>query len=98
MANAFWITSEIILNVAKRTEKYLGGTTMLLKELAKEYRESAVMIIDRINEIKKQNDISEICEMDKLRLRRRLDFLQNMYYDTVKTAKYLESYYDEVEK
>ena len=66
---------------------------MLLKELAVEYRKSAAMMTERINEIKEKCASGDICEMERLRLRRRLDTLRTMYYDTLKTAAYLENYY-----
>ena len=68
---------------------------MLLKELAKEYRESAYGMVERINELKEKCLSDDICEMERMRLRRRLDTLRTMYYDTLKTAKYLENYYGE---
>ena len=69
---------------------------MILKELANEYRESAAMLTERMNELKEQIADSNICEMERMRLRRRLGALKTMYYDTLKTAKYLEGYYGEV--
>lgn len=66
---------------------------MLLKELAAEYRKSAAMMTERMKEIKEKCSSEEIGEMERLRLRRRLDTLRTMYYDTLKTAAYLENYY-----
>ena len=66
---------------------------MMLKELANEYRESAAMLTDRIKELTAKAADKNICEMERMRLRRRADILKTMYYDTVKTAKYLEGYY-----
>ncbi len=66
---------------------------MLLKELANEYRESAAMLTERMNELKEQIADKNICEMERMRLRRRVDMLRTMYYDTVKLAKYMEGYY-----
>ena len=71
---------------------------MLLKELANEYRESAAMMTQRMDEIKCAVADKNICEMERLRLRRRLDVLRTMYYDTLKTARYLESYYGDGEE
>ena len=66
---------------------------MLLKELANEYRESAAMLTERMKELKEQIADKNICEMERMRLRRRVDMLRTMYYDTVKLAKYMEGYY-----
>ena len=69
---------------------------MILKELANEYRESAAMLTERIKELTEAAAAEDICEMERMRLRRRLGALKTMYYDTLKTAKYLEGYYGEV--
>ncbi|MBQ8830267.1 MAG: hypothetical protein IJ017_01565 [Oscillospiraceae bacterium] len=66
---------------------------MLLKDLANEYRESAAMLTERIKKLTEQIADKNICEMEKMRLRRRADILRTMYYETLKTAKYLEGYY-----
>ena len=71
---------------------------MLLKELAKEYRESAALMTERIEEINSKCLSDDICEMERLRLRRRLEILRTIYYDTLKTAKYLDSYYGKEDK
>lgn len=68
---------------------------MLLKELANEYRDSAALMTARLEELKTAAADKNICEMERLRIRRRLDILKTMYYDTMRTAKYLESYYGE---
>lgn len=66
---------------------------MLLKELAKEYRESAYALKERIDKLNEKSKSDEICEMERLRVRRRKEQLSTMYYDTLQTAKYLEEYY-----
>ena len=67
---------------------------MILKELANEYRESAAMLTERMKELTLKASAGDICEMERMRLRRRVDMLRTMYYDTLKTAKYLEGYYE----
>ena len=70
---------------------------MLLKELANEYRESAAPLKERMNALKDAAADENICEMERMRLRRRLDTLRGMYYETMRTAVYLENYYGAVE-
>ena len=67
---------------------------MEMLELAKEYRESAAMLKWRIGELKESLGKDKMCEMEKLRLRRRIDILLNMYHDTNETAMVMERYYD----
>ena len=66
---------------------------MMLKDLANEYRESAAMLTERIKELTAKAAADDICEMERMRLRRRVDILKTMYYETRQTAKYLEGYY-----
>ena len=66
---------------------------MMLKDLAIEYRESAAMLTDRIKELTEKAAADDICETERMRIRRRVDILKTMYYETLKTAKYLEGYY-----
>ena len=68
------------------------------KELAAEYRESALKIKGRIDELTAQVRAHRgphgflDKEGDEILIRRR--FLYNMYADTVRTAHLLEHYYD----
>lgn len=66
---------------------------MMLKELSKEYRKSAELLRQRIAVLGKEEKYGGLCEMELLRLRIRLETLRTMYYDTLRTAKYLEEYY-----
>ncbi len=66
---------------------------MTLTELAKQYRQSGNALYKRIGEIKKMMEEEEMCEMEMLRTRIRLETLRGMYYDTMSTARHLESYY-----
>ena len=66
---------------------------MILTELANEYRESAALLTERIKELREKAAADNICEMERMRLRRRVDMLKTMYYETLETAKYLEDYY-----
>ena len=51
------------------------------------------MLTERIKELTEQIADKNICEMERMRLRRRVDVLKTMYYDTLKAAKYMEGYY-----
>ena len=68
------------------------------KKLAAEYRESALKIKGRIDELTAQMPAHRRVhgfldkEGDEILIRRR--FLYNMYADTVSTAHLLEHYYD----
>ena len=67
---------------------------MTLKEMAAEYRESAASLKGRIAELRmKLDNDTDLCEMDKLRLRGRIDTLLSMYHETSLTAYRLENYY-----
>ena len=66
---------------------------MMLKEIAKEYRKSAELLKQRIAILGKEEKRGGLCEMELLRLRIRLETLRTMYYETLRTAKYLEDYY-----
>lgn len=66
---------------------------MILKDLAGEYRQSAELIRQRIAALTKKEKSGGLCEMELLRLRIRLETLRTMYYETLRTAKYLEDYY-----
>ena len=67
---------------------------MTMNELAKEYRRSAVLLKNRITELKKQLAKGNMCEMDKFRLRGRIDTLSKMERDMNEIAVVLERYYD----
>ncbi len=65
---------------------------MTLHELAEQYRESAKSIYERMKEICKLQR-GKMCEMELLRLRQRKERLEDMYYDALETARYLDEYY-----
>lgn len=67
---------------------------MTMIELALEYKESALMIKKRIFELKALLKEGNMCEMDKLRLRARIDTLDRMERDTKEIAAFMERYYD----
>jgi len=68
---------------------------MTLKELAADYRKSAALLKERIAELRAQiEDGKDLCEMDKFRLRGRIDTLTAMYHETSLTAYTLERYYE----
>ncbi len=66
---------------------------MELSELATEYRISAAPLKERIAALQKQLKTEKMCEMERLRLRSRIDILYTMYRQTMATAGYLERYY-----
>lgn len=74
-----------------KTEK--GEKKMTCKELAVQYRQSGSAIYKRMGEIKKMMEEEDLGEMEMLRTRTRLEILRSMYYETMGTARHLESYY-----
>ena len=67
---------------------------MTMTELAKEYRDSAAMIKERMTTLRQRLETEELCEMDKLRLRIRIDTLAAIFRETNEAAVYMERYYD----
>ena len=67
---------------------------MTLIELSKQYRQNAGIIKERVDMLKKQLETENLCQMDKLRLRVRIDRLLSIMRETNETALYLERYYD----
>ena len=67
---------------------------MKMAELAAEYRESAAALAKRVGELRAELRRPGLREMDKLRLRRRIDALLAMYRDTRDAAVVMEHYYD----
>ena len=63
-------------------------------ELAKEYRESARLLKTRIGELRLILRNEELCEMEKFRLRGRIDALSKMERDVTEIAVLLERYYE----
>ena len=66
---------------------------MTLSEMAVEYRKSAELLRTGLKKLKLQLETENLCEMDRLRLRRRILRLEAMLRDTAATAYYLENYY-----
>ncbi len=66
---------------------------MELSELATEYRISAAPLKEHISVLQNQLKTAGMCEMERLRLRSRIDTLYTMYRQTLETAGYLERYY-----
>ena len=66
---------------------------MKLIELSAEYNESAQALKCRIAELSKQLNDEPMCEIDRLRLRRRIAILTSMMRDTLAVSRYLENYY-----
>ena len=66
---------------------------MTLSEMAVEYRKSAALCRDRLAKLNHDLRYGKMCEMDRLRLRRKALQLEAMLRDTAATAKYLENYY-----
>lgn len=68
---------------------------MNLTEMAVLYRDSAELLRGRIKELRSQiNNDAGLCEMDKLRLRIRIDTLKKLFRESSETALLLERYYD----
>ena len=66
---------------------------MKLIELSAEYNESAQPLKRRIAELNRQLNDEPMCEIDRLRLRRRIAILTSMMRDTLAVSRYLENYY-----
>ena len=66
---------------------------MTLTELSHEYMQSAEPIRLRLHELNEQLKTQRMCEMERMRINRRICVLTTMLRDTVATAKYLENYY-----
>ncbi len=67
---------------------------MTMNELAREYRQSALLLKTRIAELRHQLLTKNLCEMDKFRLRGRIDTLSKMEREMNEIAVVLERYYD----
>ena len=68
---------------------------MNLTEMAVLYRDSAELLRGRIKELSSQiKSDADLCEMDKLRLRVRIDTLKKLFRESSETALLLERYYD----
>lgn len=67
---------------------------MELQQLAIQYRESASLIKGRINILKETLQKEKLCEMEKFRLRVRIDTLNSIQREVTETAVFMERYYD----
>ena len=67
---------------------------MTLSQLAEEYRYSSSLVRDRIEHLKSRLDNEPMCNMDKLRLRIRIEKLSSIMRQDNETALFLERYYD----
>ena len=67
---------------------------MTIIEMAEEYRYSGMLLKNRIAELRKLLSATKLCEMDKFRLRGRIDTLRSMERDVNEIAVVLERYYD----
>ncbi len=66
---------------------------MTVAELSGEYRKSGELCRVRAEELGEKLKKEKMCEMDKLRLRRKIHMLSNMARDAIATSNYLENYY-----
>ena len=66
---------------------------MTLSEMSKEYRHSGELCRARLKELNDRLENTTMCEMDRLRLRRKTAMLETMLRDTVAISRYLENYY-----
>jgi hypothetical protein len=65
-----------------------------MKDLAIEYRESAALLKGRIDELSELLHLTGLGEMEKFRLRGRIETLQAIYRETNEIAVFMERYYD----
>ena len=66
---------------------------MKLIELSEEYSRSAALCRERIAELRGGLDDESMCEIDRLRLRRRIAMLTSMMRDALAVSHYLKNYY-----
>lgn len=66
---------------------------MKLSELSEEYKASAAACRSRAEELRKLLESAELCETEKLKLRRRIYTLSIMAREAAATGKYLKHYY-----
>lgn len=66
---------------------------MTLLQLSSEYRKSGELCRRRQEELSLKLEREELCETDRLRLRRRIYILGTMARDSIATSRYLENYY-----
>ena len=66
---------------------------MTIAELSGEYRKSGEVCRTRADELEIRLKREKMCEMEKLRLRRKISMLTNMARDAIATSIYLENYY-----
>ena len=71
---------------------------MDLKTMAREYAAGGQACRKRAEELRHRLKQEENPEMEKLRLRRRIQILTTMARDSVATSRYLERYYDSRER
>lgn len=67
---------------------------MDMKELAKQYRQSAAACRSRAAELAGTLDGNELSAGETMALRRRISMLRTMAAETASTARYLENYYE----
>ena len=65
---------------------------MNLKEIAKQYRDNAAMLLKRIGELKAQ-DVSQLSCTEQVRHEGRIRMLESLYAESMSTAHYLDNYY-----
>ena len=66
---------------------------MTLIQLSSEYRKSGELCRQRQEELSRKLECEDLCEMDRLRLHRRIYILGVMARDSIATSRYLENYY-----
>lgn len=70
---------------------------MRIEQLSQEYRASGEACRRRAQELTEALMSEKMCEMERLRLRRRICMLNTMARDAIATSKYLENYYGDDE-
>ena len=66
---------------------------MKISELSAEYRDSAMLCRGRIKELNLKLECEPMCEIDRMRMRRRVCILTGMMRDAMAISRYLENYY-----
>lgn len=74
-----------------------------MKQLAQEYRKSALLLKRRRKELKQklkegQMGIIGLTQLEENRLKDRINLLELEYWDTLQISEYLEHYYDRTKR
>lgn len=70
---------------------------MTLNEMSYEYRKTGELCRTRLEELNDRLEHEKMCEMERLRLRRKAYMLSVMARDAIATSRYLGNYYGDDE-